>query len=65
MPTKDNKKESTANRRRAPARRARRSPPSEEEIRLRAYQLFEARGGESGHEQEDWERAERELLNGD
>ena len=35
--------------------------PSEEEIRRRAYELFERRGGESGHEAEDWARAEREL----
>ncbi len=27
----------------------------------RAYQLFLARGGEHGHDLEDWIRAEREL----
>ena len=37
-------------------------PPSfEEEIRQRAYELFEARGGEEGHELEDWLRAEEEI----
>lgn len=33
----------------------------EEEIRRRAYELFEARGGEDGHELEDWLRAEDEI----
>lgn len=33
-----------------------------ERIRQRAYQLFQARGQEPGHEEEDWYRAERELL---
>ncbi len=27
----------------------------------RAYQLFQARGGEHGHDFEDWIRAEQEL----
>jgi hypothetical protein len=30
-------------------------------IRSRAYQLYEARGGEPGTELDDWLRAEREL----
>jgi len=34
----------------------------EEEIRRRAYELFEHRGGQHGHEQEDWARAEAEVL---
>lgn len=33
----------------------------EEEIRKRAYELFEARGREEGHEFEDWLRAEEEI----
>ena len=37
-------------------------PPNvEQEIRQRAYELFEARGGEDGHELEDWLRAEEEI----
>jgi hypothetical protein len=32
-------------------------------IARRAYELFEARGFEHGHDQEDWLRAESELLN--
>ncbi len=34
----------------------------EEVIRLRAYQLFEERGRAHGHHQEDWLRAEQEVL---
>ncbi len=34
----------------------------EEEIRLRAYELYEQRGCEPGREHEDWLVAERELL---
>ena len=34
----------------------------EEKIRLRAFELFEARGREDGHEQEDWLQAEAEIL---
>lgn len=33
-----------------------------EEIRLRAYALYEARGGEPGHELADWVQAENEVL---
>ena len=33
----------------------------EEEIRQRAYELFEARGGEEGRELEDWLQAEEEV----
>ena len=35
--------------------------PSQEEIARRAYELFLARGGEHGHHEEDWQRAERDL----
>jgi hypothetical protein len=34
---------------------------SREEIAQRAYELYLARGGADGSEQEDWLRAEREL----
>jgi hypothetical protein len=37
------------------------TPNIEEEIRKRAYELFEARGGEDGQELEDWLRAEEEI----
>jgi hypothetical protein len=36
-------------------------PTIEEEIRKRAYELFEARGKEEGRELEDWLRAEQEI----
>ena len=32
------------------------------QIRLRAYQLYEARGRKDGHELEDWFRAKEELT---
>ena len=34
----------------------------EEEIRRRAYELFELRNGADGSPEEDWIRAEREVL---
>ncbi len=34
----------------------------EEQIRARAYELYEARGREDGHDQEDWLRAEAEIT---
>ena len=34
----------------------------EYQIRLRAYQLYEARGRKDGHELEDWFRAKEELT---
>ena len=33
----------------------------EQEIRLRAYEIFLERGAEPGHELSDWLQAEREL----
>jgi hypothetical protein len=36
--------------------------PMEKEIRARAYELFEARGREDGHDLEDWFRAEEEIT---
>jgi hypothetical protein len=38
------------------------APPSEEEIRQRAYELYEARGCEEGKALDDWLQAEAELL---
>jgi hypothetical protein len=34
---------------------------SDEEIRRRAYELYESRGGNGGSAEDDWYRAEREL----
>lgn len=33
-----------------------------EQIRLRAYELYEARGHKEGHELEDWLQAESEVI---
>ena len=38
------------------------NPPSSDEIRKRAYQNFINRGGTHGNHEEDWLRAEKELL---
>ena len=34
----------------------------EDEIRIRAYELYEQRGRMTGYEHEDWLHAEREIL---
>lgn len=34
----------------------------EDQIRMRAYELYEARGYLDGHDVEDWYEAEEELL---
>ena len=38
------------------------SSSPEEEIRLRAYEIYLRRGEAPGHEVEDWLQAERELM---
>ena len=38
------------------------SGPTIDEIAERAYQIFLARGGEPGHDLDDWLQAESELL---
>ena len=35
----------------------------QQQIRVRAYELYEARGAEPGRELEDWTRAESEIVN--
>ena len=35
---------------------------TEELIRVRAYRFYEERGGEHGHDLEDWLRAEAEVF---
>ncbi|HEY6971431.1 MAG TPA: DUF2934 domain-containing protein [Candidatus Angelobacter sp.] len=37
-------------------------PGIEEEIRLRAYELYVERGRQDGFQEEDWSRAETEIL---
>jgi Protein of unknown function (DUF2934) len=41
-----------------------REPPAQEEIARRAYELYLERGGQDGHDVEDWMRAEAELVPG-
>jgi hypothetical protein len=40
------------------------APSLEEQISRRAYELYEQRGKEHGRADEDWLRAEREILEG-
>ena len=42
----------------------RRPPPTYEQIRGRAYQIYRARGGTNGRELDDWLQAEHELKAG-
>lgn len=37
-------------------------PVLEQQISLRAHELYEARGREDGHAMEDWLRAEEEIT---
>ena len=37
--------------------------PSHDTIRERAYELYESRGREPGQDEQDWLRAEHEILN--
>jgi hypothetical protein len=37
--------------------------PGKDSVARRAYERFEARGGEHGRDQEDWFEAERDLNN--
>jgi len=36
--------------------------PSQDRIRERAYELYESRGREAGQDEQDWLRAEQEIL---
>jgi hypothetical protein len=42
--------------------RATKTLPSQEQIAVRAYEIYLERGGAPGNPLEDWTRAERELL---
>ena len=41
-----------------------RPPPTEDDIRKRAYEIYCARGGGPGDEVDDWLKAEAELKEG-
>jgi hypothetical protein len=45
----------------AVVRQRRPAAPSPEQVRVRAYEIYLARGGQPGREAEDWAQAEREL----
>ncbi|WP_225412401.1 DUF2934 domain-containing protein [Stigmatella hybrida] len=47
-----------------PASEPVRSAPTEEQIARRAYEIYQARGGEHGSNEQDWYQAERELKLG-
>jgi len=38
------------------------SYPTEEQVRARAYQIYKERGGQHGHDADDWLQAEYELM---
>jgi hypothetical protein len=38
--------------------------PSHDTIRERAYELYESRGREPGQDEQDWLRAEQEIVEG-
>ena len=38
---------------------------SDEEVAIRAHEIFESRGGEHGHDLDDWMQAKRELSRGE
>lgn len=44
-----------------PDKAAAANSPSPEEIRIRAHEIYMERGGEPGHDLDDWLKAEREL----
>ncbi len=43
-------------------RKERPAPELEDHIRRRAYELYEQRGRQDGHDLEDWLRAEEEVT---
>jgi hypothetical protein len=43
-------------------RRAGSEKPHPDEVAVRAYELFEKRGGHHGHDREDWYEAELQLV---
>ncbi len=61
MPSTSKQPSKTKSRSPKPGRPPTGPAPSEDEVRALAYRLFQARGGEPGHELEDWLQAEREL----
>jgi hypothetical protein len=54
-----NKTSATAKPKKAAAKK---SPPTREQIAMRAYQIYLERNGAPGNPFEDWTQAERELM---
>lgn len=48
----------------APASDSPAARPADEQIRMRAYEIYRERGGRVGDDMSDWLRAEREYLEG-
>lgn len=48
----------------SPSRVEQNSPEVEQQIRTRAYELYEGRGRTDGHDVDDWLRAESEITSG-
>jgi hypothetical protein len=46
------------------SKQVKRQPPTQEQIALRAYQIYLERNGAPGNPLEDWVRAELELAEG-
>jgi hypothetical protein len=44
-----------------PSPKSQRSQPAHEAVAIRAYRLWEQRGGQAGQDEENWFDAEREL----
>lgn len=57
MPTVGNRNVSTAL-----VRRTGSEKPHPDEIAVRAYELFQKRGGHHGHDRDDWFEAELQLV---
>jgi hypothetical protein len=52
----------TATPRQTPAQVTKSTPDLQEQIRRRAYELYEQRGRNDGHELDDWLQAESEVT---
>ena len=52
----------TISSRRIPTQVTKSTPDVQEQIRLRAYELYEQRENDSGHELDDWLQAEAEVT---
>jgi len=51
-----------SNKKESPRKEGTLPPQLKDEIRARAYELYEKRGREDGHEVDDWVQAENEVL---